>query len=59
MKKVIFSVLIFLCLISFSIAENLTQNKTIKVEAEQDFTITLKSNATTGYEWQLAKPLGL
>ncbi|MDD4183346.1 MAG: protease inhibitor I42 family protein, partial [Candidatus Omnitrophica bacterium] len=57
MKKVILSVLIFLCLVSFSIAENLTQDKTIKVEAGQDFTITLEANATTGYEWQLAKPL--
>jgi len=31
-------------------------DKTIKVKAGKSFTIALKSNATTGYEWQIAKP---
>ena len=57
MKKIIFFALIFICSISLCLAENLTQDKTIKVEAGQDFTITLEANVTTGYEWQLAKPL--
>ena len=29
----------------------------IKPAVGQKFTITLKSNATTGYQWQLAKPI--
>lgn len=32
-------------------------SKLIKVEVEQEFDIVLKSNATTGYKWKLAKPL--
>ena len=31
--------------------------KPIEVVVGQGFTITLNSNATTGYQWQLAKPL--
>jgi predicted secreted protein len=31
--------------------------KTIKIKAGECFLIGLKSNATTGYEWQLAKPV--
>lgn len=30
---------------------------TMKVKAGQDFTISLQSNQTTGYQWQLAEPL--
>jgi inhibitor of cysteine peptidase len=30
---------------------------TIKLEVGQEFTITLKSNPTIGYRWELAKPL--
>ena len=29
----------------------------VEVEVGQEFTITLESNPTTGYQWQLAKPL--
>jgi len=29
----------------------------IKSDAGKEFTVTLDSNKTTGYEWQLAKPL--
>ncbi|MCK9614430.1 MAG: serine hydrolase [Candidatus Omnitrophica bacterium] len=57
MKKIIFFALIFICSIPLCLAENLTQDKTIKVEVGQNFTITLEANATTGYEWQFAKPL--
>ena len=31
-------------------------NAPIQVAAGKEFTITLKSNPTTGYRWQLAKP---
>ena len=30
---------------------------TVKVTAGQEFTITLEANHTTGFSWQLAKPL--
>ncbi len=30
---------------------------TIEVEVGQEFTVSLKSNPTTGYRWELAKPL--
>ncbi len=30
---------------------------TIEVEVRQEFTISLKSNPTTGFRWALAKPL--
>lgn len=29
----------------------------LEAKVGQEFTITLESNATTGYQWQLAKPL--
>jgi predicted secreted protein len=32
-------------------------DKAIKVKAGKSFTIALKSNATTGYGWQIAKPI--
>lgn len=32
-------------------------SKPIEIEVEQEFDIELKSNATTGYRWQLARPL--
>ncbi|MFA4906124.1 MAG: protease inhibitor I42 family protein [Candidatus Margulisiibacteriota bacterium] len=31
--------------------------QSLKTSVGQKFTITLKSNATTGYGWQLAKPI--
>lgn len=57
MKKIIFSILIFICSFSLCLAENPKQDKTINAQVGQEFTITLEANATTGYEWQLAKPL--
>jgi len=48
-----FSFLIILLLLSSPIVA--AQN--IKVVVGQKFTITLKSNATTGYGWQLARPI--
>ncbi len=31
------------------------QNKTVYVKAGREFSLTLKSNITTGYQWRLAK----
>jgi len=36
-------------------AKNTKQGKTIKAKAGEEFIITLKSNITTGYQWQLTK----
>jgi inhibitor of cysteine peptidase len=36
-------------------AQNTKQNKTIHVKAGKEFSLTLKSNITTGYQWQLTK----
>jgi len=38
-------------------AQEPKQAKAIEVQAGQNFTITLEANATTGYQWQFAKPL--
>jgi inhibitor of cysteine peptidase len=57
MKKIILFTLVIAFLASFCFAEKSKQAKVIEVQAEQNFTITLKANATTGYQWQLAKPL--
>ena len=57
MKKIILSILVFTCSLSMCVAENSKPDKTIKVQVGHDFTLTLEANATTGYEWQFAKPL--
>lgn len=54
---VIFLVLVFVCLSSFCFAEEPSQGKSIETQVGQSFTITLEANATTGYQWQFAKPL--
>ena len=36
-------------------AKNTTQSKTIKAKVAKEFVITLKSNRTTGFQWQLSK----
>lgn len=54
MTKACIFILVFASLISLSFAD---QTKVITVQAGQNFTITLEANATTGYRWQLAKPL--
>ncbi len=60
MKKLLIFVgiglVVMTCLICCSAAE-LKQAKVIEVKFGQNFTITLESNKTTGYEWQFAKPL--
>ncbi len=57
MRRIILPTLIFICSVSMCFAESSRQVKIIKVQVEQEFTITLEANATTGYQWQLAKPL--
>jgi len=57
MKKIILFALVFASLASFCFAEKSKQAKVIEVQAGQNFTIILKANATTGYQWQFAKPL--
>ncbi len=36
-------------------AQNAKQNKTITVKVGKEFSLTLESNITTGYQWQLSK----
>ena len=51
-------ILVLLSLSSYAFAE--THNdmtNTIKATAGKEFVITLDANATTGYQWQFAKPL--
>jgi Predicted secreted protein len=57
MKKIVLFVLVFVSVASFSFAGKLNQAKVIEAQAGQNFTIILKGNATTGYQWQFAKPL--
>ena len=57
MKKIILFTLVIVFLASFCFAEKSKQAKVIEVQAGQNFTIILKANATTGYQWQFAKPL--
>jgi inhibitor of cysteine peptidase len=57
MKKIVLFVLVFVSVVSFSFAGKLNQAKVIEAQAGQNFTIILKGNATTGYQWQFAKPL--
>lgn len=57
MKKFILFVLVIVFLASFCFAEETKQPKVIEAQAGQNFTIMLKANATTGYQWQFAKPL--
>ncbi|MFH1150764.1 MAG: protease inhibitor I42 family protein [Actinomycetota bacterium] len=37
--------------------ESQTTESSMKVKEGQDFTISLKSNPTTGFQWELAEPL--
>jgi len=56
MKKFGLFIFIFAGVVSFCFAEP-KQVKTIETQVGQNFTITLEANVTTGYQWQLAKPL--
>ena len=57
MKKLTHFILVFVCLVSFCFAAGPTGSKMIETRAGKKFTITLEANATTGYQWQFAKPL--
>ncbi|MDI6761179.1 MAG: protease inhibitor I42 family protein [Candidatus Brocadiaceae bacterium] len=39
------------------VKENSAPDNAIEVKVGRDFVITLESNRTTGYQWQLAQPL--
>ncbi|HET6420676.1 MAG TPA: protease inhibitor I42 family protein [Geobacteraceae bacterium] len=54
---VIFTILLCSCTISqVNTAENFSDPaKPVKIPAGSEFTLTLESNRTTGYQWQLAK----
>ena len=57
MKKIILFTLVFVFLTSLCFAEEPKEAKVIESQVGNNFTIKLEANATTGYEWQLAKPL--
>ncbi|MFA5271100.1 MAG: protease inhibitor I42 family protein [Candidatus Omnitrophota bacterium] len=57
MKKIILPILLFISSISISLAENSMPEKIIEAQVGQEFTITLDSNATTGFQWQFKEPL--
>jgi len=57
MKKIIYFVLLFTWGATLCFAAEAKQAKAIEVKAGKEFTITLDSNATTGYLWQFARPL--
>lgn len=60
MKKVFLYFIIGLMTIfwfTFCIAQGSIPAKVIEVQLNQNFTITLEANKTTGYEWQFAEPI--
>jgi len=63
MKKIIIACCIFGIAVSMAfvrIAQSQDYSdakNVIEAEAGKDFVITLESNRTTGYEWQLAEPI--
>jgi inhibitor of cysteine peptidase len=57
MKNFIFFVLLFASSTSACFAEESKNPKVIKAQVGYNITIILKSNPTTGYQWQVAKPL--
>lgn len=38
-------------------AEEIVKTTPITTQTDKEFTVTIESNPTTGYRWQLAKPL--
>lgn len=54
-KRVYILIMAFLMFASCVSAEETLE--TINAEAGRDFTITLESNGSTGYQWQLAEPV--
>lgn len=60
MKKFIIPILILICSVSLCFAadeDNKPQPATMQIHKGELFTITLRANSTTGYQWQFAKPL--
>lgn len=54
-----FRILLFILLIclSFIYISKKHPSKVIKIKSGKEFTLTMESNRTTGFEWQLAAPL--
>jgi inhibitor of cysteine peptidase len=59
MKKLVILILILNSLASFCFAAetNQPQPATMQIHKGEIFTITLRANSTTGYQWQFTKPL--
>ena len=55
MRRII--ILVLLLLSSYTFAETNDMTNTIQATIGKEFVITLDANATTGYQWQFAKPL--
>ncbi len=56
MKKFILSILVFVALASFCFADEAKQPQIIEMQVGENFSITLKANSTTGYQWQFTIP---
>jgi inhibitor of cysteine peptidase len=57
MKKIILILLILLFSASYCFGQGSMPAEMIDAQAGHSFTITLPANPTTGYQWQLARPL--
>jgi inhibitor of cysteine peptidase len=59
MKKLLIFIICFIAISCFTFcsAEELEQAGVVEAQQGQNFTITLGSNKTTGYEWQFSQPL--
>ncbi len=57
MKKLIIILLILIFSASSCPAQEAKPAEMIDTQAGRNFTITLPANPTTGYQWQLARPL--
>src|SRR4030065_1807507 len=57
MKKIIISIVALLAVASFCFANEPKQSRPMQLKAGDSFTITLRANLSTGYQWQLAAPL--
>lgn len=51
------AILFIFTLITNCSAQEPREAKLIEIQAGENFTISLEANATTGYQWQFAKPL--
>jgi inhibitor of cysteine peptidase len=57
MKKIILILLILIFPASSCLAQESNPAEMINTQVRHNFTITLPANPTTGYQWQLARPL--